>query len=86
MSWFERFNNQPNEDECLEVSESKFRLTDEQAKRIILKVSRCKNASEFQELTIKIRDKKIRKLKTKGLSIRQISRLTGISKGIVEKV
>jgi putative transposase len=82
---FERFNNEPNEDECLETEESKFRLTDEQAKRVIFKVAKCSNASEFQELDIKTRGKRIKKLKEKGLSTRQISRLTGISYGIVRK-
>lgn len=83
---FERFNNEANDDECLEIQDCKFRLTDEQAKKVILRVAKCKNASEFQELNIKKRDKKLKKIKEKGLSIRQISRLTGISKGIVEKI
>jgi hypothetical protein len=62
------------------------RLADEQAKSIILKVSKCKNAREFQKMDIITRDVKIKKLKEKGLSIRQISRFTGISKDIVEKI
>ena len=60
-------------------------LNDEKAKKIIKRLSHCNTATEFQELEIKKRDELLKKLKENGLSIRQISRLTGISKGIVEK-
>ena len=43
------------------------------------------STSDFQGIDPKRRDKLLRKLKDRGLSIRQISRLTGISKGIVER-
>jgi hypothetical protein len=61
-------------------------VTDEEAKRLILKYAHCGNASEFQALPIEKRNKYLAKLKEKGLSIRQLSRLTGTSKGIVERI
>lgn len=82
---FIRFNNEYNEDKCLELEESGYRVTDEQAKKVILKLTKCHNSAEFQELDIKMRDKCLKKLKEKGLSIRQISRLTGVSFGVVRK-
>lgn len=83
---FERYNHTANFDQCLDVEDSpKIRVTDEQAKRIIRKVSKCENSTEFQKLEPKLRDEHIAILKQNGLSIRQISRLTGISKGLVEK-
>ena len=73
-------------DKCLEIEDTpKIRVTDEQAKRIIKKVSNCENSAEFQKLDSKSRDEYIASFKQNGLSIRQISRLTGISKGLVEK-
>ena len=85
-SEFVRYNNEANFDKCLEVEEiPKIRVTDEQAKRIIKKVSKCENSAEFQKLDMKLRDEYIAIFKQKGLSIRQISRLTGISFGIVRK-
>ena len=57
-----------------------------EAKRIIKKHSKCETATDFQLLDIKERNKCIKKFKEKGVSIRQISRLTGISKGIVERI
>ena len=60
-------------------------MTDEQAHKIIEKYSKCKNASEFQALDIKARDRCLKKFIERGLSIRQISRLTGVSFNIVRK-
>jgi putative transposase len=82
----EEFHSEASEDTYLDIRERPFRLTDEQAKEIIRKVSKCKNASEFQLLEIEVRNSCIRKLRKEGLSIRQISRLTGVSKGIVERL
>ena len=86
MDDFIAFNNEKNDDICLDIDAKDFRLNDVDASKIIKKVSKCDNATEFQELSQEQRDKFIKKLKEKGLSIRQISRLTGISKGIVEKI
>lgn len=86
LEQFIDFNNEINEDICLDVEESVFRLTDEEAKEIIQRISHCKNATEFQNLDIDKRDKFIKKLKEKGLSIRQICRLTGVSFSVVRKL
>ena len=77
------FHNEENDDVCLEMEEH-FRLTDEEALQIIRKITRCKNTTEFQALEKNKRNLYIRKLSLNGLSIRQISRLTGVSKKIVE--
>ena len=62
------------------------RVIDEEARKIIKKYSKCENATEFQALDLKSRDKYLRKFKEKGISIRQISRLTGVSYYIVQKI
>lgn len=82
---FIEFNNKANNDICLDIDEQKFRLSDNDARKIIRKVSKCESATEFQALDQNERDKYIHKLKSKGLSYRQISRLTGISFAIVRK-
>ncbi len=82
---FVEFNNEINDDICLDIEEQKFRLSDNDAREIIKEITKCDNVAEFQALETKERDKFIKKLKNEGLSIRQISRLTGVSKGIVEK-
>lgn len=79
------FHREMSDDTFLDITESPFRLTDEEAKRIIKRVSKCNNLSEFQHFEVKLRNSYIKKLRKEGLSIRQISRLTGVSKGIVER-
>ena len=84
---FIRYNNEANFDKCLEIEDTpKIRVTDEQAKRIIKTVSKCENSTEFQSLDSKLRDEYIAILKQNGLSIRQISRLTGVSKYIAQRI
>lgn len=84
---FEKFNNETESTVCLDVEDRPtMRVTDEEAKRIMLKCAYCSNASEFQALPIEKRNKYLIKLKENGLSIRQISRLTGISYYIIQKV
>lgn len=83
---FKQFNNEIANDKCLEIEDKPIiRVTDEQAQRIIYKYSKCKSVAEFQNLNIKQRDKCLIKFRESGLSIRQISRMTGVSFGIVRK-
>lgn len=83
---FENFNSQSTNDKCLEIEDKPIvRVTDEQAQKIIYKYSKCKSVAEFENLNIKQRDKCLIKFRENGLSIRQISRLTGVSFGIVRK-
>ena len=83
---FINFNKESNEDYCLDIDEQKFRLSDNDAKILIEKISKCKTSIEFQNLSIEKRNTYIKKLKDNGLSIRQICRLTGISFSIVRKI
>ena len=83
---FIEFNNEKNDDVCLEIEDISFRMSDKDASEIIKKISKCENTTEFQLIEQKQRDKYIKKLKQKGLSIRQISRLTGVSFAIVRKI
>ena len=83
---FIEYNKEHNDDKCLEIEDYTFRITDEDARKIIVKITGCENITEIQLYNKEERNKYIKKMKTKGLSIRQISRLTGISKGIIEKI
>ena len=80
LEFFEETNN----DICLEISDT-IRLNDEEAKEIIKSVSNCAHSTQVQNLDINQRNNVIKILKENGLSIRQISRLTGISFNIVRK-
>ena len=70
----------------MEIEEKEsIRLTDEQARAIIKMCSGCNNATEFQALPKAEQEKNIEEFKNRGLSIRQASRLTGVSFGLVRK-
>lgn len=83
---FIKFNEETVNDICLDVNTSStIRLTDEQAKAIILKYSKCDSASKFQDLPSTDKKKLLLLFYENGVSIRQMSRLTGTSKGFVER-
>lgn len=84
---FIEHNNQSSTAKCLDVDEKVIkRVTDEEARKIIKKYSKCENVTEFQAIPIGKRDKYLRIFKEKGISIRQISRLTGVSYYVIQKI
>ena len=83
---FEEFNAESTNDKCLEIEDKPIvRVTDEQAQKIIYKYSKCKTVAEFQRIKNALKEEYIKKFHENGVSIRQIARLCGESKGIVEK-
>ena len=71
---------------CMDIADKVvLRVTDEQAKALIRKIAKCESASDFQRLETTKRDKYLKKLREKGISIRQLSRLTGVSFNVVRK-
>ncbi len=79
---FSEFMKMSNTDQCLEY-EIKIRYTDEKLKNEISKIHKPELISN---LTKKERDNIIREIKEHtGASIRQISRVLGIGRGIVEQ-
>ena len=81
---FVEFNNQFSDDICLDIADNDYRLTDDEAMKIIWMICKCKSASDFQKFDKGKRNNYIQKIHQQGVSIRQISRLTGVSRKIVE--
>ena len=81
---FVKFHDESSDDKCLDNDEV-FRLSDNDAKKTIKEVSQCDNSSDFQKLEAYKKAEYIKVLRGKGLSIRQICRLTGESFGVVRK-
>ncbi len=82
---FIKFNSTPSDDSCLEVK-SKNRVTDEKAREIIKKVCKIKDATQLRQFDASKRNLLLRELKQiHHLTIRQIQRLTGINRGIIQK-
>lgn len=78
---FQKHHIEVGDDECLDIEENKI-LSDKELKNIINKLNI--NIDEIDLLDKKNRNKVLRRLKKiDGSSIRQISRITGISKSII---
>jgi len=83
---FKGFHLTPGKEECLDVRENtRQHVTEEQALTLMQELTGCQNASEYQSLTVEKRDEGLREMLRHGVSIRQASRITGISFGIVRK-
>ena len=83
---FESFSRKESTERAIDDDEPKiFRITDEEAKKKIYELSGLTNATEIQHLDKSNKKHYLKKFKESGMSIRQINRLTGISKGIVER-
>jgi putative transposase len=85
LELWEKFNYAQNNDRCLEYDDGN-RLNDTEATELIQSIVGVKIPTEIQRYEKQKRNFVIRKLKNAGLSIRQISRLTGISFGITRGI
>ncbi len=84
---FIEWNAQAVDEKCMDMAEQpQKRLTDSRAWELIRRSSGCETTAEFQGLERSKRDEILRKALKEGVSIRQASRLTGISVGVISRV
>jgi len=82
---FIEHTNEKNEDKCLDYME-KIRLSDSEVKEYFMELGYV-NISEIQHLERDKRNEIIKRLKlVEGVTIRQLSRITGISKSVIDRV
>jgi len=81
---FKKYHEEENEDRCLDVDEE-TKLRDEEALHIILNLCNIKSGNEIQKYDANERNAYLKELKGKGLSTRQLERLTGVSRAIILK-
>lgn len=85
LELFIKYTEEKNVDNCLDYEE-KTRLSDNEIKDYIIKLG-LKSSSEIQSIGIDQRNEIIIKLKNiEGVTIRQISRITGISKSVIGRI
>ena len=65
--------------------EQRTRISDADGLEIIKKELKLKSGTQLQKMDREKRDTALRLLKEKGLSVRQIERLTGMNRGVVLK-
>lgn len=79
------YMEKPNTDECLDYVE-RVKLSDEEVKAHLRAMGISSN-SVIQQMPREDRDTVLGKLKkTKGISVRQISRVTGVSKSVIGRI
>ena len=81
---FSKLMREQADDRCLDV-EARRTLRDEEAKRVIRSLLGVESGTQLQQLGRKERDAALRKLRESGLTILQIERLTGISRGVIQR-
>lgn len=85
LSLFIEYNKAINTDKCLDYQE-KIKLTDEQVREYFIKYNII-NMSEIQSLKIEKRNKILKEIKgIEGVTVRQVSRITGISKSVIGRL
>jgi putative transposase len=78
-----KFTNTPNEDACLDVSIS---ASDAEVRERLEQLLRSYGGASLSDLSVSTRNRLLCELKRmKGASIRQIARISGLSKSVVEK-
>lgn len=82
---FKEFNLEQNQDKCLDYDQD-VRLNDFEASNFIRSISGVKSPTEIQCFEKEKRNEVIKKCKVKGMSIRQIERLTGVSFGVIRTI
>ncbi|AOT71794.1 transposase [Geosporobacter ferrireducens] len=83
---FIEFIDKDNDDKCLEIKESR-QITDNDAIKIIKDHCNVERGLDLQMIDVDKRNSYIKELKNEyGLSIRQIERLTGINRGIIQRL
>ena len=84
---FVSFHNQPNEDQCMEITGDNARngITDEIAQNMLYRLYGYDSPSAFQKENKSTRRQIIKNLYAAGVSVRQISRITGQPKTTVSR-
>ena len=83
---FMELHNKEIQDSILDIGEDSFRITDAEAILMVKEVCGVDTCSKVVSMDIANRNVYVKELREKGLSIRQISRVTGIGKSIIEKL
>lgn len=79
------FHREENDDSCLDVPKEQVRVTDEEAQRIVRRGSGVDSLEAFKALPQERKHELLNQWKERGLSVRQITLLTGASKKMISR-
>jgi putative transposase len=83
---FKDFMTQGNEDKCLGIAEGKKRPSDKKIRGLLAKHLNAGDTRLLLQVDKAERNKIIKDLKEKDASIRQLARITGLGRRIIEKI
>ena len=81
----EYLNQKNDDDSVMDEASCDRRLKNDLAKEKMRRITQCSSVSEFEQLDSSLRKEYVRKMHHEGLSLGQISRLTGMPKTTVYK-
>ncbi len=79
-----KYLDKNNDDACLDIQERQH-VNDRGAEEIIREFCGAAGVPTFKSLTVPERDSVLRSLKARGISVRQLERLTGINRGVIQR-
>ena len=62
------------------------RMTDQEAAALIFTITRCRNPQDLRCLESKVRNLSLKTCLNSGVSVRQLARITGLSKSTIERI
>jgi len=80
---YRQFHKVCEKTKCLDIERDNKRISDENAIEILKAICDLKNCKELQKQEQETRDENIKKIIDKGISIRQLSRLTGLPRKMI---
>lgn len=83
---FQIFHSIFPKDDCFDIHKYRKRLPDDVAKDIVSQTCNCNSVVDFQKLSLVERNQSIILLHKKGISVRQLNRLTGTPRGVIERI
>lgn len=82
---FERLMREAADHKCLDVEE-RHRMRDPEAIALICNLFGLQSCTQLQQFAKKERNQALGELKQRGLTINQLERLTGINRGVIQRV
>ena len=77
----------PEDVRCIDIEDpSRVRPSDDQVWQMIIEMVNVTNSSAFQKLDDELKRRVLKELKAKGASHRQLERLTGVGRGLIQKL
>ena len=80
-----RLCKEENDDTAMEENDYTWRIKDDEAIRIMNRISKCESVTDFQRLDRELQKIYVREMYLEKLSVNQISRITGMTRPTIDR-